>query len=272
MRIRKMFVGVSIIISFVIVYIISLFMKLSPTAQPYLPPSPQYLLGTTWSGESMLVYDLRASGVSLMFAILAPLFSTLIGLGLLMSIFNSFIDNAVNEITIFFISIPKYPLFLILSFVLPPNNYVTLGVMVLVLWTLPVRILRPIFKQHLNSNYVISYFMLGANNLYILRKIIRKNINIIFSQFCTNAIVAISMQAGLAFLGIGNVSVPSWGYLIRVAIDTPRVIYTNAWIWWILPPLAFLILLDMSFLLIILDLERNYNISTLSAKLLRAFW
>ncbi|TRM93804.1 ABC transporter permease, partial [Sulfolobus sp. B1] len=66
--------------------------------------------------------------------------------------------------------------------------------------------------------------------------------------------------------------VPSWGYLIRVAIDTPRVIYTNAWIWWILPPLAFLILLDMSFLLIILDLERNYNISTLSAKLLRAFW
>ena len=41
------------------------------------------------------------------------------------------------------------------------------------------------------------------------------------------------MEAGLAFLGITDPTIISWGMMMREALD---FCYLNVWQWWLLPP------------------------------------
>lgn len=47
---------------------------------------------------------------------------------------------------------------------------------------------------------------------------------------------AVAMEAGLAFLGLGDATAKSWGLMMRFALDHPGILLTNRWLWWLLPP------------------------------------
>jgi peptide/nickel transport system permease protein len=49
------------------------------------------------------------------------------------------------------------------------------------------------------------------------------------------SIRAILSESGLAFLGLGDPSYPSWGTMIKYAIGYPLIFFTDAWMWWLLP-------------------------------------
>ena len=55
-------------------------------------------------------------------------------------------------------------------------------------------------------------------------------------------------EAGLAFLGLGDPSVQSWGMMLHYAQSYPAVYYTSVWSWWIGPPAICLMLLSLGFL------------------------
>ena len=73
----------------------------------------------------------------------------------------------------------------------------------------------------------------GANLRYILRRHIIPDLGTLLTAdfiFCVRR--AIFLQAGLAFLGIGNPNVVSWGSMMS---DAREWIFLDVWIWWLIP-------------------------------------
>jgi peptide/nickel transport system permease protein len=50
------------------------------------------------------------------------------------------------------------------------------------------------------------------------------------------AATAVVLQAGLAFLGLGDPTEVSWGSVLNRALGFEGVYFTSQWIWWVLPP------------------------------------
>lgn len=274
MKLRgKILVSIFTLIFFLALYMIGLTITTAPIYKPFEKPSIRHPLGTDNAGRDLLAYLLRSAGTALQFGILTPALSISIAIFALFSIFNIKAERIMNDITNFFIAIPKYPLFIVLSFLLPPNNWIALIVLSLLLWSAPFRILRPTFKQLLESGYVKSATILGGGSLYIMRRyLLRKTSQLLVSQYAWLAIRAIGIQAGLAFLGIGDVTTPSWGYMIRNAFDNPIVIYNGEWLYWVIPPTICLILLAIAFLLIAISFEERRYRATYTSEMLRIFW
>ncbi|WP_016729737.1 ABC transporter permease [Saccharolobus islandicus] len=269
----KILVSIFILIFFLTLFIISLTMTVAAIYKPYEKPTLHHPLGTDNAGRDLLAYLLRGAGTALQFGILTPALSIFIAIFALFSIFNIKTERIMNDITNFFIAIPKYPLFIVLSFALPPNNWIALIVLSLLLWSNPFRILRPTFKQLLESGYVKSATILGGGSLYIMRRyLLRKTAQLLISHYAWLAIRAIGIQAGLAFLGIGDITTPSWGYMIRNAFDNPFVIYDGEWLYWVIPPTICLISLAIAFLLIAISFEERRYRTTYVSRMLRIFW
>ena len=55
------------------------------------------------------------------------------------------------------------------------------------------------------------------------------------SQFVRAAAVAVIVQSGVAFLGLGDPGRVSWGSTLYFA-NNASAILTDAWLWWIIPP------------------------------------
>jgi peptide/nickel transport system permease protein len=69
------------------------------------------------------------------------------------------------------------------------------------------------------------------------------------------SIRAILSESGLAFLGLGDPSYPSWGSMIKYAISYPMIFFTDAWMWWLLPAGVCITLLVLGFVLLGQSLE-----------------
>jgi len=69
---------------------------------------------------------------------------------------------------------------------------------------------------------------------------------------------AILSESGLAFLGLGDPSYPSWGSMIKYAISYPMIFFTDAWMWWLLPAGTCITLLVLGFVLLGQSLEGDY--------------
>ena len=67
------------------------------------------------------------------------------------------------------------------------------------------------------------------------------------------------MEAGLAFLGLGDPTRASWGRLMRDALDFDALFNTSAWQWWLLPPAVCItfFLLGLTFLGVALEQRIN---------------
>jgi peptide/nickel transport system permease protein len=73
----------------------------------------------------------------------------------------------------------------------------------------------------------------GANTWYIIRRHIIPDMGpLLVADFVFCMRRAVFLQAGLAFLGIGNPNVVSWGSMIN---DARQWIFLDAWRWWLVP-------------------------------------
>ena len=73
----------------------------------------------------------------------------------------------------------------------------------------------------------------GAGGLYIAWKHIIPDLGtIIIVDFIYSVRRAVFMEAGLAFLGISDPTLVSWGMMMH---DAMRFAYLDVWQWWLLP-------------------------------------
>ncbi len=86
-------------------------------------------------------------------------------------------------------------------------------------------------------------------------------ISIVMSEFFTVSLSAILAEATLEFIGVGNITVVSWGTILYWA-QANGAILMGAW-WWFLPPGILIALTGTAFVLV------NFGIDEISNPRLR---
>jgi peptide/nickel transport system permease protein len=80
---------------------------------------------------------------------------------------------------------------------------------------------------------------------------------IIVSQFIFATIFAVLTQAGLAFLGLGDANLLTWGNMLHFA-ENDQALQTGAW-WWFIPPGLCVALLGAGLAMINFGLDEVLN-------------
>jgi peptide/nickel transport system permease protein len=213
---------------------------------PYLRPSRDHLLGTDDLGRDLWAQLVFGARVSLFVGLVAAVAATVIGtiVALLAGWHRGWVDAVLMRIVDLVLSIPFLVLVLVLATYFGRGMSVLIVLIAGVLWARPARLLRGQVLKVREVGHVVAADAMGAGTGRILvRHILRRLVPLLSSQFVRAAAVAVIVQSGVAFLGLGDPGRVSWGSTLYFA-NNGNAILTDAWLWWIVPPgvaLTFLI-------------------------------
>ena len=217
------------------------------------PPGGDHLLGTNVLGQDLASQLILGVRPSLLVALLAGAGTVLLGglLGILAGWFPGWVDSVLMRVTDLVLIIPKFPLLLLIG-ALTGGSVLGLSVVIsLLFWPTAARILRSQVLTLRTRTHVRAATGFGAGTWHQLRRHILPDLALLsVAEFIPAAGRAVGLQAGLAFFGVGDPTQPSWGAMIRDAIAFRGVFITDAWKWWLVPPVAALVLLILAITLL----------------------
>lgn len=240
LRNRKATLGLGVLGGFVLLAVLA--PVLAPgdpmliTALPAQPPSAAHLLGTTAKGQDVLALTLWGSRSSLTVGFVVGTAATLLGVlvGLTSAYVGRWVDDTLSVVTNVFLLLPSLPLLVVLAAFLPRGTGTVLLVLVITGWAGAARVLRSQALSVRAKDFVAAAVVTGERPLRIMfREILPTMASIVMSVFLACVIGAIGAQAGLEFLGLGDVSVVSWGTNLYWA-SNDGALMTGAW-WAFIP-------------------------------------
>jgi peptide/nickel transport system permease protein len=241
LRSRKVLVGLGIVVFFILLGVIGPHFVGDPSAtgpDAYAPPSAQYPLGTTDTGQNVFAQLVDGTSVSLVVGFVASAIATLIAvaIGLLSAFLGGIWDEILSTITNVFLVIPALPLVIVLAGYLHGAGSVAVAVVIAVTaWPWTARIMRAQTLSLRRRDYVQAARVAGESATRIIWfEIVPNEIPLIAAQFLITVLYAILIQAGLAFLGVGSVTTWSWGTMLYWA-QNASALASGAW-WWFVPP------------------------------------
>lgn len=206
-------------------------------------PTSEYKLGFDEMGRDVLgalIYGARASlAIGFFVTLLIALVGTTFGIAA--GYYGGIFDIVIMRITEAFMMIPTLPLMLTLAAIIGQKFSNIILILGLTGWTGTARLVRSQTLSIKERNYVERARSLGASNVYIMRKHIFPNVfPLIFSNIILLVQNAIISESTLAFLGIGDPSIPTWGQLLRSAREQGAITIGS---WWLFVPAGLLIVL-----------------------------
>lgn len=214
-------------------------------------PNAEYRLGFDELGRDImgaLIYGTRAS-LAIGFFVTALIVFIGATVGISAGYFGGLWDIVMMRITEAFMLIPTMPLLLILASILGMRFSNIIIILGLTGWTGTARLVRSLTLSIKQRNYVERARAIGASDGYIMWKHILPNVfPLIFSNIILLVQNAIISESTLAFLGVGDPTIPTWGQLLRTA-RIQGAITTGSW-WIFVPPGVCLVLLASSFVFI----------------------
>jgi peptide/nickel transport system permease protein len=206
------------------------------TPSAFEAPSHTHWLGTNHVGEdilSQLVHGARTSLlVGFLAALLAMILSTVIGTTA--ALVGGLYDKIVMRIVDAFIVVPAIIVIILVAVYLKPNLLVLILLLALLGWQGAARTIRAQALSLKELGHISVARSFGAGNLYlVLRHILPDLVPILVMGFIYGVRRAVFMEAGLAFLGIADPAVVSWGMMMHQALDFS---YLDVWQWWLIPP------------------------------------
>jgi len=122
---------------------------------------------------------------------------------------------------------------IILSRNLLPSTGGLIIILSLLSWQGGARTLRAQALSLKERTHVAAARGFGAGTWYIIRRHIIPDMGpLLVADFVFCVRRAVFLQAGLAFLGIGNPNVVSWGSMIN---DAREWVFLDVWRWWLVP-------------------------------------
>jgi len=227
--------------------------------RPYSPPSEKFLLGTDYLGEdvlSELIYGARVSMlVGIIVAFLATSFGTIVGV--VAGYYGRFIDEGLMRATDIVLILPSLPLMIILAAYLGPSLQTVILVLTVTTWPLVARVVRSQTLSLKERPFTDSERVAGASDFRIITKILIPNLaTIIAANAVLMVTTAIVGEAGLDFIGLGDITVVSWGTMLYWAQS--YAIFNGAW-WWVMAPGICIVLVGLGFVLISVSIESVFN-------------
>ena len=185
---------------------------------PFSPPGADgFLLGTDYLGRDILSQIINGARVSIAIGFSAALVSCFIGVGIgsFAGYYGGWVEEILMRITEFFQVLPTL-LFAMVIVALFGSSVLSITLAIgAVSWASVARITRSEFLRIKELDFVLASRSSGSNNLALIFRVILPNAAapiIVQSALLVGA--AITFEAGLAFLGLSDPNVVSWGQVI----------------------------------------------------------
>lgn len=195
------------------------------------------LLGTDQRGRdvfTLLIYGIRAS---LIIGVSATLIASLLGmsLGLAAGYVGGFCDALIMRAVDILMSIPTLPILMVLAGIWGKGLWQLVLILSIFSWMGTARSVRALVLTLRESQWVESLRALGAKRGYILaRHLVPETAPVLLANIALGVPGAILAEAGLAFLGLSDPRLISWGRMLHEA-HSFGAFTEGAW-WLLLPP------------------------------------
>ncbi len=265
LRHRRAQVGFGIIVFFTILALAApVIAPYSPYAfpapgQPYAPPSQHFLLGTDYVGEDILSEIIYGGRVSIAVGLVVAALSSLVGtvVGVIAGYYKQTIDEVLMRGTDIVLILPSLPLMIILAAYLGPSLQTVIIVLTVTSWPAVARVVRSQTLSLRERPFTDSARVVGASDFRIITKLMLPNLaSIIAANAVLMVTTAIVGEAALDFIGLGDITVVSWGTMLYWA--QAYALFNGAW-WWVIAPGLCIILVGLAFVLISVSIEDVFN-------------
>jgi ABC-type dipeptide/oligopeptide/nickel transport system permease subunit len=154
---------------------------------------------------------------------------------------------ASTGVTNVFLVLPALPLLIVLGAYLRGGSQTVLIIVIVVTgWAWGAKVLRAQSMALRERSFVEAARMSGeGRGRIVLTHVVPNMLGIIVANFFGAALFAVLAEAGLEFLGLGNINDVTWGTMLYWA-DEGNALLLGEW-WWILAPGLCLALLGTAF-------------------------
>jgi peptide/nickel transport system permease protein len=216
-------------ISFAFIVFVGLVAIFGPMLAPYdpnkaslqlvlAPPSAEHLLGGDSAGRDVFSRLLAATQVSVAAALLALVVALVIGViaGLIAGYYRGWFDSASAWLTSLVMALPGLVVLLAARAVVGPSVWIAMIIFGVILSPAFYRLTYVAVTAVRNELYVDAARVSGLSDGRIISRHILYVVRApIIIQSAIIASIAIAIQAGLDFLGLGDTSLPTWGGMLN---------------------------------------------------------
>jgi len=174
-------------------------------------------------------------------------------MGLLYGVYAGFKGKKTDETMMRFndviYALPVLPFLIILSVTISNSIFVMVGFLMIFGWVGIAKVARSMSLQIKTRGYVDAASMMGQkDSKIILKHILPQLLPYAFASIAISVPAAITTEAGLSFLGLGDPSFPTWGQILYDA-NTFGAAARGLW-WWIIPPGVMIAITGLAFVFI----------------------
>lgn len=225
-----------------------------------LPPQAGYPLGTTSLGQSVFWLLATSIGNSLLIGFSVSLLTTVIGVfvGALAGFVGGVLDRVLSILIDALIAIPTLPILILFAAVFKGDASVVSLIVILIAfnWPWPARQVRAMVLSLRERQFIdVARFSGEGTVKIIVREVTPHLLPFAAANLTNTVLVAISLETGLAVIGVSNLTYPTLGTMIYWALNY-QAMFLGLW-WWIVPPALATIILFIALFLCSSGLSRS---------------
>ena len=209
------------------------------------------LMGTDELRRDLIVGLLWGTPLALFIGIAVAIGSVIAGL--IYGVYSGFKGKKTDEVMMRFndviYALPALPFLIILAVTISNSIFLLVGFLMIFGWVGVAKVSRSMALQIKTRQYVEASQMMGQKHSRIVFKhIIPQLLPYTFASIAISVPAAITTEAGLSFLGLGDPTFPTWGQILHDA-NTYGAAARGMW-WWIAPPGIMIAITGLAFVFI----------------------
>jgi peptide/nickel transport system permease protein len=219
------------------------------------------LAGTDHRRRDLMVALLWGTPIALAFGLLAAFGTTLITMIIAAASawFGGWVDGVIQRVTEVNLILPLLPILIMVGTFYSRNIWLMLGVIILLnIFGAAIKTYRAVFLQVKQAPYIEAARAYGAGNArLIFAYLIPRVIPLLIPQLVVLIPTYVFFEAALAYLGLGDPVLPTWGKVINDARQN-GALYQGQY-YWVLEPSILLMLTGLAFTMVGFVLDRIFN-------------
>ena len=209
------------------------------------------IMGTDELRRDLAVGLLWGTPLALFIGITVAVGSVIMGLlyGVYAGYRGRFTDEAMMRFNDVIYALPALPFLIILSVTISNSIFLMIGFLMIFGWVGIAKVSRSMALQIKTKGYVEASRIMGQKrSKIILRHILPQLLPYAFASIAISVPAAITTEAGLSFLGLGDPTFPTWGQILHDA-NVYGAAARGLW-WWIVPPGIMIAITGLAFVFI----------------------
>ncbi|VAW30717.1 Dipeptide transport system permease protein DppC (TC 3.A.1.5.2) [hydrothermal vent metagenome] len=263
---RVGFIGFLLLVLIVLISFVGpLFIELDTNTKIehiYETPSSEFWLGTDHQGRDIFSQIVNGGKDVIIVGVTAGFLSTIIGVtfGTLAGFVGGWVDNVIVAFTDFVLTIPRFPLLVVLAATLTFSSNFFLGVILgLLNWPALLRAIRAQALSLKERDFIEAARALDLGTTHIIfREIVPNMMSYIIISFTLAMTGAIYALVGLVLLGLAPFSGTNWGIMLSLAWTRGAIFFKDS-IWYIMSPVVAIAVLQLSLITMNRSLELVFN-------------